>query len=363
MTVKTAVAEARQMDKAIYVTGSLNPDETVSVSFEVAGRLAAVNADFGQSVRKGDVLAELDHREATLQVERSRAALDQALARIGLDATQENAKPESTPAVRQAVAQMEDARSKYENALKLAKTGDVSQEHATELEKAYKARWAAVEFARDDMHMQLASVDGIRTDLKLAQKRLGDTVVRAPFDGSITQKLVSAGQYIKENTAVLTIVKTNPMRLRVDIPENAAGTVRVGTMLNFTTDAVADAKFAAVVREMNPSLDSKSRSLTVEARLAQNDSRLRPGMFVQVELVLARGAGVVVVPKEAIYTLAGLNKVFIVRDGKVLERRIAPGQEAGGWVEVPGDLVRAGDRVAVTELPLLVEGIQVKTTS
>ncbi|MEO8128308.1 MAG: efflux RND transporter periplasmic adaptor subunit, partial [Bryobacteraceae bacterium] len=275
--VKTAVAETRQIDKAISVTGSLIPDETVTSSFEVAGRIAAIYVDFGQNIRKGQVLAELDKQELSLQVERSRAALLQALARVGLDASQQDVTPESTPAIRQAVAQMEDARSKYESAMKLVQTGDISKERATELEKSFRARQAGVEAARDDMRTQWANVAALRADVKLAQKRLGDTVVRAPFDGAVTQKNASVGQYMKENTAILTLVKTNPLRLRVEIPETAAGVVRVGATLSFTTEAAGGEEFHAIVREMNPSLDSKSRSLTVEARLAQSDPRLRPG--------------------------------------------------------------------------------------
>jgi len=359
--VKTVVAETRQIDKAISVTGSLIPDETVTSSFEVAGRIAAIYVDFGQNIRKGQVLAELDKQELSLQVERSRAALLQALARVGLDASQENLTPESTPAIRQAVAQMEDARSKYESAMKLVQTGDISKERATELEKSFRARQAAVEAARDDMRTQWANVAALRADVKLAQKRLGDTVVRAPFDGAVTQKNASVGQFMKENTAILTLVKTNPLRLRVEIPETAAGVVRLGATLSFTTEAAAGEEFQAVVRELNPSLDSKSRSLTVEARLVKNDPRLRPGMFVQVQLVLSRNIEVTVVPAQAVHTVAGLTKVFVIRDGKVSEHKITPGQEVKGWVELPNAEIKAGDRVAVSSLSQLIQGASVRT--
>lgn len=356
VAVRTAVAETRTIDKSISVTGSLIPDETVTASFEVAGRIAAIYADFGQNVHKGQVLAELDKQELTLQVDRSRAALSQALARVGLDASQENVTPDSTPAIRQAVAQMEDAHSKYESAVKLVKTGDISQERATELEKTYRARQAAVEATRDELRTQWASVAGIRADLKLAQKHLADTIVRAPFDGAVTQKNASAGQYMKENTPILTLVKTNPMRLRAEVPETAAGAIKLGAALSFTTEAAPNQHFNAVVRELNPSLDSKSRSLTVEARLTQNDPRLRPGMFVQVELVVSRNNQVIVVPANAIYTLAGLSKVFVVKNGKIEEHRITPGQDIKGFTEVPADQIKPGDQVAITVLPQLTAG-------
>lgn len=362
VAVKVIPAETRKVEKAILVTGGLFPDETATVSSEVAGRLSTLRVDFGQWVKKGDVVAELDKQELSLQLERSRASLAQALARIGLDPKDEEATPTTTPAIRQATAQMEDARSKYDSAAKLVKSGDIAQERFTELEKALNSRQAALDAAKDELRTLLASVQALRADMRLAQKRLSDATVRAPFDGSVSEKLVSPGQYLKENTPIVTLVKTNPMRLRVDIPEAGAGSVRVGTSLSFTTDAVAGVAFQAIVRELNPSLDARSRSLTAEARLTSNDSRLRPGMFVQVRLVTARDAAVVAVPKQALYSIAGLTKVFVVRDGKVAEHKIPPGVEVNGWVEVPSGLIRAGEPVAVSNLSALTPGLPVKTT-
>ena len=120
-----------------------------------------------------------------LALDRSRAALAQALARLGLDASQENIKPETTPSIRQALAQMEDAKSKFENASRLVKTGDISQERFTEIEKAYQSRQAALDASRDEVRTLIANVQALKAEVKLAQKRLNDATVRAPFDGSV----------------------------------------------------------------------------------------------------------------------------------------------------------------------------------
>lgn len=362
IAIQTVAAQSRLLERTLSVTGSLNPDETVSVSAEVPGRVLAIYADFGQNVRKGQVVAELDKQELNLGVERSKASLAQALARLGLDAEQENVRPETTPAIRQAQAQLEDAKSKYDNAASLVKSGDISQERFTEIQKQYQARQALYEAARDEARTLLAQVQALKTEVSLARKRLNDASVRAPFDGAVGQKMVSSGQYIKENTAILTLIKTTPLRLRMDVPEAAAGTIQVGTMLSFTTDAAPGAQFNAVVRELNPSLDAKSRTLTAEARMTSNDSRLRPGMFVQVQLKLSKGSEGVVVPKRAVYNIAGLNKVFVIQNGKANERRITPGQDLGDWIEVPADAVRPGDSVAVTSLDQLVTGTPVRST-
>ncbi len=356
--VRTAAAESRQIERFVDLTGSLLPDESVNLSAEVPGTLARIYADFGQNVRAGQVLAEIDKRELSLQVESRRAALNQALARIGLSADQENINPDSTPAIRQAIAQVEDARSKYDSAVRLVQTGDVSRERYTELEKTLRAREAALQATRDDLRTQVAAVQGLRADLKLAQKRLGDTIVRAPFDGAVTAKLISQGQYIKENTAILTIVKASPLRLRTDIPESAVASVKVGTSLTFSTEAVPGRTFHATVRELNPSLDARSRSLTAEARLVEADPRLKPGMFVQTRVSSGR-AQVIVVPKSAIYSVAGLTKVYAIRNGTAVECKIQPGEQFGEVVEVQTDTLKAGEQVAVSNVGMLVNGAKV----
>lgn len=282
---------------------------------------------------------------------------------MGLDPKQEGAEPETTPAMRQAWNQMEDARSKYENAAKLVKTGDISQERFVEMEKMYRAREAAFEATQDEKRTQLAQLRSLRADVKLAEKRLRDATVYAPFDGSISEKHATVGQYLKENVPIVTLVKTYPMRLRVEIPESAVAQVKAGGTLNFVTDAVPGATFQAVVRELNPSLDSRSRTLTAEARLTSSDPRLRPGVFVQVKLITEKAVAVVAVPKSAIFTVAGLNKIFTIEGDKAVEHRIEEILGSNGWVEVPEGKIKAGAAVAISNVALLSNGAQVRVVS
>lgn len=356
--VKTAAAEIRHMDKSMMVTGSLVADETVNLGFEVPGTVMKTHADFGHAVRKGQVIGELDTRELALHLQRSRAALAQATARLGIAPGQDEAAVESTPGMRQAKAQLDDARFKFENAKKLVGSGDISRERFNELEKAYNAREAAWQATQDDLRTQLAALEGLRAEVKLAEKRLSDAVMHAPFDGAVTAKLASPGQYLAANAPLYTIVKASPLRLRAEIPESAAAEVRPGTGLSFTTDAAPGQVFHAIVRQLNPAVDPRSRSLTAEARLVESDARLKPGMFVQVQVVVARQTPVVVVPKEAVYAVAGLTKIFVVRDGAVKEFRVEPGAALGDWMVVP-DAIRPGDRVATSDLGALIDGMKV----
>jgi len=358
--VRVAAAEIRQYPRAISVTGSLAAEETVTVSNEVAGRLQTVHVDFGQPVRAGQVIAELDQRELRLQLERMRASLAQALARVGLKPGQEDVVPETTPAIRQAEAMLEDARTRYESAAKLVATGDIAQDRFVELEKAYRAREAALEAARHELQTALATIRALKAEVRLAEKKLSDTVIRAPMDGFVAERLAAPGQYLRENSPIVTLVKPRPLRLRVDIPESAAAAVQLGTELRFTTDAIPGQEFHAVVRRINASLDPRSRSLAAEARLTSDDSRLRPGMFVQVRLVVEPKATAVVVPREAIYTVAGLTKLFVIRDGRAVEKRVLLGEKFDGWIEVRDGAVAPGELVALDHVAELVNGAAVK---
>lgn len=363
--VQTATAESRRVNGSIAVSGSLLADESVAVSSESAGRIKAIFVDFGQPVHKGQILAELDDAQYRYQLERAESALHQAQARLGLTSgsTSTANSDNQTPAMRQAQAQMEDARFKFRNAQKLVKSGDISQEHFNELEKAFRAREAAYEDTRNAMLTEFANFDALRADIDLARKHVNDCTLRAPFDGSVSDRPVSPGQYAKENTTILTVVKSTPLRLRVNLPEDAAAAVKPGSTLTFTTAAVPGREFHAIVRELDPALDARSRTLTVEARLDNaSNSPLRPGMFVQVQLVTKPNTEVTVVPPAALYSLAGLNKVFLIRDGRAHEVSLGSPNSVGNWIEVPADKIHPGDTVATSNLSMLIDGTAVSVS-
>ena len=360
LSVTTASVAERMMDQTIEVVGSLGARERVELSFEVAGRLQQIGVDFGDRVREGRTVARLDPAEYTLRVKRTQASLAQALAQIGLSADGDPEAVETTPAMEQARAQLEDAESKFESAKALAETGDISRNRFTEIEKAFSARQASFEAAQHDLRRRQAQVAALQADLELAQKDLSETELRAPFAGEILERMASPGQYLKENTPVATLVKTRPLRLRALVPETAAGFVREGQAIVFRTDALGAKEFGGTITKVSPSLDPEARTLEVEARVRDSDPRLRPGMFAKLSIVINKDAPVLMAPEEAIYSIAGLNKLFIVKNGTVSEQPISPGKRAGGWVELRGAGLSPGDIVATSQLDQLHEGRKVR---
>ncbi|MCW5962709.1 MAG: efflux RND transporter periplasmic adaptor subunit [Bryobacterales bacterium] len=360
LTVQAARAQERTIARSIFVTGSLLPDETVTISSEVAGRVAKVYVDFGQNVRKGQPLIELDTRELELRLARTRGALSQALARLGLEGNTSAANVRTTPSLDQARALLEETRFKFESGKQLVASGDISRERFQELERAIKQQQAGVEAAEYDLRTQLASVQALEAEVKLAEKAVADARQYAPFDGSITERMVSVGQYMKENTPMMTLVKAWPLRLRLEVPENASAAVKEGRAVRFQTDALPDEVFEATVRELNAQLETRSRTLTAEARVTRTDARLRPGMFVRVELVTDPSAPILVVPATSVHTIAGLTKVFVLNGGTATERKVPPPTyRENGWVDVPASALKSGDLVATSELPALYDGLRV----
>ena len=165
ISIRVAAVETRGVTKVVDVTGALAPDDTINIVSEVAGRIANIRFDFGQSVRKGDTIAEIDRQEFQIQVDRARAALAQALARVGLNADQESENPTTTPLIRQARAQLEDAKSKHESAKKLFESGDVARERFIETEKLLNSRQASLDSAMDDLRTSMASVQALRAEI------------------------------------------------------------------------------------------------------------------------------------------------------------------------------------------------------
>jgi RND family efflux transporter MFP subunit len=358
--VTAARTELRPVDRVVEVTGSLAPEETVTVSSGASGLVEKIHRDVGQAVSQGDLLVELDKRELQLQAERMRAELAQALARLGLDPGA-SAAPSSTAALRQAEAELADARSKYDIAVQLAAGGYIARERFEESQKQLHVRQAAVDLAHDEIRTQWASVQAIRVDLRLAEKRLSDATIVAPFDGVVQQRAVAPGQRVGENVALLTLMKAYPLRLNIDIPEVAASAVRVGAGLDFSTQAVPNRMFRAVVREINPSIDPRSRSLRVLARLPAHEAALKPGMFVQAEVALTEESQALLAPESAIASVAGLNKLFVLGEDKAVELHVALGVREDGWVEVLNTGLKPGDQVATSGLNRLVNGSSVAT--
>jgi RND family efflux transporter MFP subunit len=181
-----------------------------------------------------------------------------------------------------------------------------------------------------------------RAELNIAEQQLADTIVRAPFDGVVQERKASPGEYLMEGAPLATLVRIDPIRLRLEVPERDALAVRKGQRIRFRVDG--DTNFYTTqVDRLSPAITQDNRMLQIEADVA-NDGRLRPGAFVQRAEIVTDIAKAIILPRNAIVTFAGVEKVFVFGSGKAIERRVATGPERGQEIEVTRG-VKAGEVV------------------
>ena len=352
--VSTAAAIARYMQRGVEVVGSLLADEEVVVSAQAPGELAQLNVDFGGYAARGQVIAQIDQRDANLKVEQAEAALKQTMARLGMRDGQKF-DPDRSADVRVAKAQLDWEKMNLDRQTKLVENGDISRAVYDQAATAHNLAQARYQAALDAVNQQLAVVEQQRAALNLAKKAVTDTVVRAPISGAVKEKHASRGSYLMVNSRIVTLVKIDPLRLRADIPEYAAALVRTGQTMTLSVEAFPGRTFTGRVVRIGPSLSEQTRALSVEAEVANPGNILRPGMFAKSTLITAKDAPAVMVPRRAVQVVAGLSKIFVIENGHASERIVKTGASDGDLIEII-EGVKAGDHVATNNLDKLQDG-------
>jgi len=359
--VRVVAAAVGPFPRTVTVTGTLAADEEVVAGFKVAGRVSEIAVDLGSPVRKGQLLARLDPTDFRLRMEQAEAALRQVRAGLGLprDGSDESVDPEKTALVREARAVFEEARLSRDRTARLSEKNliarsevDASQSRLLVAESRYQA---ALEEIRNRQEL-LAERS---SSLALARQQLSDAVLSAPIDGAVRERRASVGEYLAAGAPVFGLVRIHPLRLRVAVPERDAPSVRVGQAVRVLLEGDPAAHAGRVAR-LSPSIQEQNRTLVVEAEVANQGGKLRPGSFARAEIVVEADRTAVMLPAATVVTFAGLEKVFVVKDGKAVEKRIRTGRRSGDRVEIL-EGVAAGEPV-VTEPGNLVGGTPVTVT-
>jgi len=359
--VRVAAADVRPMERIVTATGTLAAQEQGTLSIKVPGRLNTIAVDLGSVVKKGDPLAQVDPQDYQLHVRQAEATLAQSRASLGLplDGANDSVEIDKTSLVRQAKAVLGEAAKNRDRVLSLAKTGISPQSEVDTTEAAYIVALNKVEAALDEARTRQATLAQRRAELDIAQKQLADTTLRAPFDGAIQARLAGLGEFLEAGTAVLTLVRSDPLRLRVDVPERDAAGVRAGQVVRVRVEGLTDVVTGRLAR-ISPAITESSRMLVSEADIP-NQGVLRPGLFVRAEIVTNERDNGLGVPPSALLLFAGLEKVVTVKDSRALEKIVTTGRRGADWVEIvsglkPGDLVvldpgnlRTGQPVGVTQ--------------
>ncbi len=321
LTVQVAQPVVRTVQRTGQGQGALFAKESVILSNKREGYVERVHVDFGDKVKKGQLLAEMEQEELALEVEVQESALKQAEANF----------------IR--------AQAEYTRAKELAAENLIPEQRLDTNEADYKVMEARVRTAEKI--------------LALARKRLRDTRIVSPVNGFVQERFVNPGEYKQDASQLLELVVVNPLKLRAPVPERFAAASMIGMPLRVEVEALPGQVFEGILTRMAARVDHRTRSLRIEAEIPNPDGKLRPGYFAHITGVLGE-EDALFIPRTGLARFAGVERIFIVEDNVVTSREVTSGMEDGDWVEIATGLVE-GETVAVSALNRLADGMTVQT--
>ncbi len=324
VSVTTRVVEEKPMPRYLRVTGELKGSQDAMVAADATGKVQAVKVERGSVVQAGDVLIILDARSAALSLKEAEASV--ASAELKLSWISDELKRNAPLAKERAISDSEFQRQKNDRA------------------SAETTVTAAI--ARRDA----------------AKKALDDSVIRAPFTGTVSERLVELGEYVRTDSQVVHLVAIETLHLLLNVPETAIGALKEGQAVTFSVPAFPGQDFTGIVRFMGASVRGAARDLIIEAEVKNADAKLKPGMFAEGRLSLGEAPSLVV-PAAALRAEGSAKKVLVVTaDQRVEERLVEVGETQGGTLEIRRG-VQKGERVIISPPPETADGMKVTLVS
>jgi membrane fusion protein (multidrug efflux system) len=206
-----------------------------------------------------------------------------------------------------------------------------------------------------------AAVESSQTQVATAQQAIADTVIRAPFSGFISERPVAVGEFVTSSISVAKLLRTNPIKIQIQIAEADIPQVSIGSGVSIEVEAYKDRKFSGVVTAVNPALDPTSRSAIIEAQIQNDNNVLRSGMFATTKITREGGSTGVFVPKSAVYNdqATQSRRVFVIKDNVAKLRVIKLGTEENDYYQILSG-VDADEMVATSNLNQLYEGANIQ---
>lgn len=334
------------MERVVSVVATLAAQDQATLSVKVPGVVQSLTVDLGSTVKQGDIIARIDPRDYELRLKQADSLLAQARARLGLplDGDDDRVDAEQTSLVKQNRAAVEDARKSRDRADGLFKAKILPEQDLEAAMSAYEIAATRLQDAREEIRTRVAQLRQRRVEVEIARQQHADATLTAPFDGVVKERRASVGEFLNAGSPVATLVRMDPLRLRIEVPEREAPRVRAGQPVRLTVDGDTNL-YSGVLKRLSPSIVEQSRMLLAEADVPSL-GRLRPGAFARVEIVVEEKSPAVTIPRNALVVFAGIEKVFLIKDGKAAEKNILTGRRNGEFIEVPGGL-KPGDLVVL----------------
>jgi len=352
---KTEVLEAlrREVVQSVVATGRIESPFRVDIGSQVVGTVARVPVAQGESVAAGQTLIELEAAEAHALVRQAEAAVIQAEGR--LRQLKELQLPVAAQALRQAQANLANARSQFERNRKLFDSGFIGQSVLDDSQRNLEVAQTQVDTARkqvdtarpqgSDYALASAALEQAQAGLQAARARLAYTRVVAPVTGTLIARNVEHGDVVQPGKALMVLAPAGETQIVVQIDERNLGMVRLGQPALVSADAYPAQRFAAEVAYVNPGVDAQRGTVEVKLRVREPPDYLRQDMTVSVDIEVARSPGALALPAEAVHDATGAAPwVLRVEGGRAARRGVELGLRGTGWVEIRSGL-GPGDRV------------------
>lgn len=330
----------RATDRFVDITGTLFGEEDVTIAAEVAGRITEISADLGDQVAHGTQLARIDTTDYILAVDEQRSALLAALARLGLSELPEgDVDLAKLPLVARAIAQEENAKARLDRARRLYERTPplISEQDFADIQTQHEVSRTVVAGERLSAQALLADARVRASSLRQAEQRLQDTKVIAPAERPlnyrVAARLISVGEIVAQGQSLFRLVASDRVKFRGLVPERFAKSISGGAPTHLTVDGFPE-PFAAKVTRIAPAVDIATRSFAIEIEAANTDGALKPGSFTRARVLSHTDPAARFVPETAAVQFAGVQRLFSVRDGKVVEHRVQLGDAADGMIEV-----------------------------
>jgi RND family efflux transporter MFP subunit len=345
--VRVIPAAEAETARLVSASGTLAAEEQIILGTKVIGRLGEISVDLGSRVTKGQAIARIDQSDYRLRVDQAEAALQQARVRLGLPpaGNSEKVDIEQTATVRQAAAVLKDAHLTHDRMVELWERKFIARAELDTAVSQLAVAEGRYQDAIEEVRNRQAVMVQRRSELEIARQQLADTVITSPFDGAVSERQASVGQYLPAGAPVVTLVRTDPLRLRLAVPEREAGLVRIGQSVDLTVEGDPN-KYQGRVARLSPSIAENNRTLMIEAEVPNLRSNLRPGSFAKADILVEAGQRIVTVPLNAIVTFAGIEKVLTVAKNSAVEKRVHTGRRLNNQVEIL-DGISVGEPVIV----------------
>jgi len=360
VAVATSAVESRSIDRYLRVTGSIVADAQAEVSAETAGRVIETPVERGSRVGQGALLVRISPSETSAQLQEADANAAQIEAKLGLVAGQPFDRTR-VPDVMNAKASLDLADAEFKRMQTLVEQKVISQSEFDQRRTQLEAARQSYQTAQNAAEQSYRSLDAARARVVLARKAVADTAVKAPIAGLVVERLVSVGDYVTRGQRVATVVRVDPLRVVLTVPEQHVSLIKVGQQVRLAVDAYPGEEFAATIRFISPALRTDQRALTVEAVASNPDGRLKPGLFATALVRQPDAAAALLVPDAAVETVAGTSRVYVVKDNRVEERIVTLGEKVDAKVEIRTGISK-GETVASAPKGRLADGQQVKTS-